>query len=227
MQTIFFLLNNVWIITLCVKSLYLTTAWSSQLSKFEFETGKDERWNLCERENSKKEIKKNTAEGIKKTELNKLKITLSLSMCNAGLLHTRLTKPHKAPLPCISPHRGYYLHTSLPSPPRKLPPHHVTLCYPPILLYPQAVLFGRAVSEVKLGPSQPWEAVMVKAQTQTHQVCQSDSFCWAHTVDKIKKNWCGCSSFKRDKMHLVKSTQQTKSIIWTIKMFWHWSNATT
>lgn len=98
-------------------------------------------------------------------------------MCNAGLLHSRLTKPHKAPLPCISPHWGYYLHTSLPSPPQTLPPNHVTLSHPPILLNPQAALLGWAVSEVKLGPSQPWEAIMAKAQTQTRQVCQSDSFC--------------------------------------------------
>ncbi|CAB1452002.1 unnamed protein product [Pleuronectes platessa] len=35
---------------------------------------------------------------------------------------------------------------------------------------------GRVVSEVKPGPTEPWEAVMAKAQTQTRQVCQSDSF---------------------------------------------------
>lgn len=98
-------------------------------------------------------------------------------MWNAGLLHTTLTQPHKAPLPYISPRWGYYLHTSLPSPPQPLPPHHVTLSHPPILALPSGCIAGRAALKVKLGPSQPWECVMAKAQSQTHQVCQSDSFC--------------------------------------------------
>lgn len=80
-------------------------------------------------------------------KLNKLKITLSVSVCDAGLLHTTLTKPHKAPLPCISPHWGYYLHTSLPSPPRPLPPHHVTPLSPTYSALPSGSIVGRAASK--------------------------------------------------------------------------------
>lgn len=62
----------------------------------------------------------------------------SLSKCSAGLLHSRLSRSLRVLLPCISPHWGYYLHTSLPSPPQMLPSQHVTLSHPATPLCPQA-----------------------------------------------------------------------------------------
>lgn len=103
----------------------------------------------CESEN---ERVRDSSKATRSRKLNKLKITLSVSVCNAGLLHTTLTKPHKAPLPCISPHWGYYLHTSLPSPSQPLPPHHVTLSHPPILLYPQAALLVGPLERLNWAP---------------------------------------------------------------------------
>lgn len=41
---------------------------------------------------------------------------------------------------------------------------------------PAGNVAGGADWEVKLGPSQPWEAIMAKAQTQIVQVCQRDFF---------------------------------------------------
>lgn len=99
------------------------------------------RWEEKRGKNSVRETtRENKSKATWSIKPNKFEITLSVSVCDAGLLHTTLTKPHKAPLPCISPHWGYYLHTSLPSPPQPLPPHHVTLSHPPFPLFPQAAL---------------------------------------------------------------------------------------
>lgn len=99
------------------------------------------------RKECKREKIRDGSKAPRSIKLNKLKITLSVSVCDAGLLHTTLTKPHKAPLPCISPHWGYYLHTSLPSPPRPLPPHHVTPLSPTYSALPSGSIVGRAASK--------------------------------------------------------------------------------